>query len=182
VDAALPEQIQAGKLLTINDTGCFALIELPATIIPPGLEDFFWDLQRLRITPILSHPERNHGFQANPMALYRLVRMGVLAQLTCASLLGHFGPQVKEFSLLLLKQRWCHILASDAHGRRQRPPRLSEGHRMVEKLVGRQTARQMVDENPRRIVAGQPVPMPEPLELKAPRFLFWRRRRVLEND
>ena len=178
LDSDLPQSIQDGKLLTINDTGCFALIELPETILPPGLEEFLWELRRRRITPIISHPERNYGFYSNPMALYRLVRMGVLTQITCASVLGHFGARVKAFSLLLLKQRWCHVLASDAHGRRQRTPRLTEGRRMVEKVVGKQTAWQMVDETPRLIVAGQSVHTPEPAEFRRPRLRFWQRPRI----
>jgi protein-tyrosine phosphatase len=182
LDADLPQSIQDGKLLTINDTGCFALIELPETIIPPGLEDFFWELRRRRITPIISHPERNRGFHSNPVALYRLVRMGVLTQITCASVLGHFGARVKEFSLLLLRQHWCHVLASDAHGRRQRSPRLTEGRRAVEKVVGREAARWMVDDTPYRIVAGLPVRTPEPAEWKPLRLRFWRRDRAVETS
>ncbi len=160
LDGSLSDGIRAGKLVTINDTGRFALIELPEVFSPQSLEHFFWQLQLQGITPVISHPERNHGFLKNPAALYGLVKKGALAQLTAASVLGSFGKEVQKFSFLLLKHRMCHVLATDAHETKFRAPRLGEACRIVAQIcggkIGMGNGPRNPEENHRRHGCGRP--------------------------
>jgi len=178
LDPSLADGIQGGKLITINDTGRFALIELPEVFSPESLEHFFWELQLQGIKPVISHPERNHSFLKNPMALYRLVKAGVLVQLTAASVLGSFGKEVQKFSFLLLKHRMCHVLATDAHETRVRAPKLAEACRVVAQTLGERLAWEMVHEIPKRIIDGMDVDVPEPIPIEPrralSRFFFWK--------
>jgi len=177
LDVSIPQGIQAGELLTINDTGRFALIELPQELLPQNLEEFLWDLQTQKITPIIGHPERNTVLLQDPARLYEWVQMGVLTQLTAASLLGLFGRKVQRFSALLVEHNLIHVLATDAHGLHERSPILSEGYKVIEEMKGEETAFQMVCETPKRIIQGEPVSPVEPILIPARStgFTHWKR-------
>lgn len=166
LDVNLSQRIRTGELLTINDTGRFALIELPEGPLPQNLEEFFWDLKAQKITPIISHPERNAVLLRYPIRLYKWVQMGVLTQLTAASLLGLFGTKVEKFAALLVAHNLIHILVTDTHGLRIRTPILSEGYRAVEAMKGSAVAREMAYEIPKRIIQGEPVIPDEPIPIR----------------
>ena len=177
LDVSLLQRIRAGDLLTINDTGRYALIELPEEFLPQGLEDFLWDLKVQKITPIISHPERNAALLCDPNRLYKWVQMGILTQLTSASLLGRFGTKVQEFAALLLEHKLVHVLVTDTHGTTVRTPKLSEGYRVIEDLEGKEVALQLVYEIPRRIIQGEPVSPEEPISIPTRTLGFtpWKR-------
>ena len=177
LDPTLPQRLHSGDLLTLNDTGRFTLIELPHEVLPQNLEGFLWDLQIQGITPIISHPERNLALRQHPSLLYHLVRMGSLAQLTAASLLGHFGKEVQKFSYFLLDHNLVHILASDAHDLMARTPKLSQAFKIIEAMKGKEVASQMVYEIPKRIIQGEPVVTadPIPIENKPPPLPRWKK-------
>ena len=110
VDTGIPERIRSGELLTLVDGGKYVLIELPEESLPSNLEDFFWALQLDGIKPILSHVERNPVLQSDPMRLFRWVEMGILAQITAASLVQEFSEEILDFSRELIEHRLVHVL------------------------------------------------------------------------
>jgi len=132
----------------------------------PGLDEFLWDLKVKGITPIIGHPERNLVLLKDPMRLYDWVQMGIPAQVTAASLLGHFGKRVQRFSALLLEHNLVHIIATDAHGLSSRNPKLSEGFRVIEYMKGEKEAIEMASETPQRIIHGETVIPAEPISIK----------------
>jgi protein-tyrosine phosphatase len=163
LDFDISDKIKSGELITLNDMGRFALIELPVDIVPRNMKHFFWNLQTSDITPIISHPERNNALRRHPSRLFRWVQRGALTQLTAASLLGRFGTEVRKFAVSLLEHRMVHVIGTDAHGTEDRIPQLSEGYREAEKIVGRETAHQMVFENPQRILRGESIHTHDPI-------------------
>jgi protein-tyrosine phosphatase len=165
LDPAIPEKIRDGDILTINDDGRYALIELPEAVVPQHLEKFFWELQAHEVIPILSHPERNFSFLQNHSMLWRLIEMGALVQITSGSLLGRFGGDIRDFSTRLIKHRMVHVIASDAHSPYGRTPRLMEAFREAEKIVGTAAAEAMVTSNPGQIIEGRSLDLPTPIPL-----------------
>lgn len=165
LDPAIPAGISNGDLLTLNDTGNYALIELPEAVVPQHLDQFFWGLQARGVTPILCHPERNFSFLQNHVLLWRLVEMGALVQITSGSLLGRFGRKIRDFSVLLLRHRMVHVIASDAHSPYGRTPRLMEAFREAEKIVGIEASKALVCSNPQQILEGLPLELPGPIPL-----------------
>lgn len=165
IDSDLARKLESRELLTLNDTGCFALIELHPAMVPHNIEQLFFDLQLIDVTPILAHPERNGVIMRDPARLHAWVQMGVLIQVTNSSLLGRFGPEAQWFSTILLEHHMVHILATDSHGLKSRQPRLSSGVRAAEKILGANAVRQLVDETPRRIIEGKPVSVPNPIPI-----------------
>jgi protein-tyrosine phosphatase len=176
IELSLSKWIRDRELLSINDTERFALIELPGDVLPQNLEKFFWDFQVQKITPIISHPERNPMLVQDPIRLYDWSQMGVLAQVTAASLLGLFGREVRRFAALLLEHNLVHVLATDAHGLHVRNQKLSDGYKVIESMKGEKAAREMAYENPKRIINGEKVvpfePRPIRKSARLKRFFF----------
>lgn len=166
LDITLPGKIASGELMTINDTGIYALIELPEESIPDHLEDFLWNLALKNIKPIISHVERHPLLRENPERLLKWVEMGVLTQLTAASVLEKFTPEIRDFSRTLLEHHLVHILVTDSHGLRLRSPKLSEGYEAVKNIIGEEAARRMVYDLPQDILDGKEVFTDDPLPFK----------------
>jgi protein-tyrosine phosphatase len=165
LDLDLHAAIGAGEILTVNDNGRFVLIELMTEVLPRNIDNFFWDLQMQRIVPIISHPERNLVLIREPERLYKWTEMGILSQVTAASLMGEFGPMVKEFTVMLIEHHLAHIIATDSHGRGMRSPRLSPAFNEAANIVGKEMAYQMVCEIPRHIIQGNSISYPDPVPL-----------------
>jgi protein-tyrosine phosphatase len=71
-------------------------------------------LQQHNISPILAHPERYHLLK--DMLVYKeLKHKGFLMQLNALSLLGHYGPEVKQKAEKLLQEGVYDFVATDAH-------------------------------------------------------------------
>jgi protein-tyrosine phosphatase len=177
LDLDLHLAIESGEILTVNDNGRFVLIELMPEILPRNIDHLFWDLQMQGIRPIISHPERNLALLREPERLYKWTEMGILTQVTAASLMGDFGSMVQEFTVMLLEHRMAHIMATDSHGLGMRAPRLTPALNEAANIVGREVAYQMVREMPRQIIQGDPVSTPDPIPLKSGTSgkSFWKR-------
>ncbi|HLJ86907.1 MAG TPA: CpsB/CapC family capsule biosynthesis tyrosine phosphatase [Candidatus Angelobacter sp.] len=141
---------------TIDDTG-YLLVELADFGIPPNFASYIARLRHeLRITPILTHPERHPILRRTPEMLRAWIQAGCLIQVTANSLSGFWGRTSHAAAMWLLKNGMVHILATDAHDPKHRPPILSEAVKIAASVVGSQAASAMVNETPGNIIAGQP--------------------------
>jgi len=150
------------KITTIADGGKFLLLEFPPWGVPYRAEEVLFDLLARRITPIISHPERNLEIVLNSQRYTNMVQMGCLGQITAASLMGGFGRDAREAAEHLLRENLVHFIASDAHSPNGRPPILSDGVWAAAKIVGKEQARKMVTEYPQAILEGRRPSFPEP--------------------
>jgi protein-tyrosine phosphatase len=176
IDSDLPEEMAAGELLSLNDNGNAALIEMPVEMVLPDMMMKFFAIMQLKgITPILAHPERNHQLAKNPPILSEWIEAGVLVQITGDSLKGHYGGRIRDFSLKLLNQRMVHFVGTDSHNPHSRRPVLSEARAIVESALGAEEAQKIFYENPAAVLNGKiPNAMPTiPFE-KKPGFSFRR--------
>jgi protein-tyrosine phosphatase len=157
IDFDMARKIREGDLLTLNDSGCYALVELPAEVIPPKVEDFFYTLQMDGITPIVAHPERNLNLLDDPARLYAWLESGILVQLTARSLLGRFGSDIKRFSVVLLEHGMVHLIATDAHGPTHRTPRMAEAVEATKEIVGEGWIDRIIYKNPVAVLEGKAI-------------------------
>ena len=58
----------------------------------------------------------------------------------------------------LLERDAVHVLATDAHDTKHRPPSLSAARDKVAKLCSQKVAQALVDGNPRAIISDKPLP------------------------
>jgi protein-tyrosine phosphatase len=108
------------------------------------------------ITPIITHPERHMIIQEMSYKLKRLLDLGCLAQMAGNSLTGWFGRGVKKISRQCGKLGYIHLLATDTHNPKRRPPVLSQAVIELSHLVGEKRAQAMVNDIPQKIIAGEP--------------------------
>jgi protein-tyrosine phosphatase len=156
--------LEEGRLLSLADTR-YVLVEPPHHVAPLRLEQFFFDLVVAGHVPVLTHPERLSWIEAQYPAVKRLVRAGVWMQVTAGSLSGAFGRSAQYWAHRMLDEGCVHILATDAHDARRRPPNLSAGRDLAAKRVGAEEAEHLVVTRPMGILenvppAGLPVPAP----------------------
>jgi len=136
----------------------YLLVELSNYSIPVGVVDSFANFLSIGVTPIITHPERNPILQRAPQQVLEWVQLGCAVQITASVLTGYWGELAWRTAQWLLKKHAAHVLATDAHDTRQRPPVLSEARDEVAALCGADVAQAMVEENPRAVVTGQPLP------------------------
>ena len=119
--------IEARRLPMLNGSlvgPSTALIELPDGQIPVGTDKLMGMMLERGITPLMAHPERNKAVMEQPTRLEALRRLGCKFQVTAGSLLGDFGSRAQTTAQKLLEAGWVDVIATDAHNRSSRRPRM----------------------------------------------------------
>jgi protein-tyrosine phosphatase len=156
------DHLEEGKALTLGDGGKYLLLEFPSQGVPYRAEVALFELVTHGFTPIISHPERNLEFARRPQRYGEMIHNGCLGQVTALSLTGGFGEKVKRLAEKMVRARWVHFIATDAHSLKERSPVLSESVWKAEKIVGREEAHKMVNDYPRAILGGRSPDIPPP--------------------
>jgi protein-tyrosine phosphatase len=148
---------------TIDNTS-YLLVELSNYSVPVQVTDCFLKLGDVGLTPILTHPERNPILQRSPERVLDWAEQGCIIQVTGSAFTGFWGEKTEEAAEWLMEREAVHILASDAHDTQRRTPNLSQARDAVAEYYGAELARLLVEDNPRAVVEGQPLPyFPKPL-------------------
>jgi protein-tyrosine phosphatase len=148
--------LRSGHLLTLAESR-YVLVEPPNHIPPVRLEDFFFELMTAGYVPVLTHPERLSWTRSHYAAVQRMVRAGVWMQITAGSLTGDFGKSSRYWAERMLEDGNVHILATDAHDAKRRPPILGKGRELAARRVGDREAEHLVETRPRKVLANEPV-------------------------
>jgi len=163
---------------TINQKS-YLLAEFADFSIPPTIDDTLHQLQLARLSPIITHPERNGLIRAQPEKLYRWIHQGCYVQITAQSLLGRFGRSTQRLVEAWLDEDRIHFFASDAHNLTSRPLRLRQAYDVVARRRGEEVARALFHDNPLAAFEGRPLPYtPEPRDTghalgRRKRFFFF---------
>jgi len=178
VDPELTTALGDGRALTLNASR-YLLLEPPHHVLPPNLEDHIFNLHATGYIAIITHPERMTWIDANYSLLERLVHNGAWMQLTAGSITGRFGRRPKYWSERILKEGLCHLIATDAHNTRGRPPFLAEARQAAANWVGDREATNLVVTRPQGIIddvdpAGLPA-LPESRSHQGRSTSGWRR-------
>lgn len=143
-------------ILFMDEGGKYLLLELPHSGIPEYTEDMIFELQARGITPVIAHPERNHGFQKEPDRLYDFIQSGCLTQLTSSSYLGVFGKNVETLTERIITSNEGFIFSSDAHNFKGRRFLMAEAFNKLSKERNEKTAK-LLNENAKAIISGDSV-------------------------
>lgn len=165
------EEYDHKKLLTLAQSR-YILIELPSNYLPDNYEFIFHELLVMGIIPIIAHPERNAVLLENLEIVNELIEMGVLFQLTSASLMGKFGSKIQKQSLKWCKEGYVHFIASDAHNLSTRPFDLKKGYEVIKNKLGQEYVEYLIG-NSEKLVRDIEI---EGFSKKSKKgFLFWQR-------
>jgi len=163
--------LKRGHLLSLGDS-IYVLAEPPHHVAPARLDELFFDILLAGYIPVLTHPERLSWIENKYDVIERLAARGVWMQITSGSLLGRFGRQPRYWAERMLGEGLVHILATDAHNLRSRPPDLLEGRTRAEQLVGAAEAQHLVVTRPGSALLNKlPKDLPLPLAGEATREL-----------
>jgi protein-tyrosine phosphatase len=173
----LPQCLKDGTVLTLHDTRYF-LFEPSHATLPPRLEEFLFNVQVAGFVPILTHPERMKWMEQNFDMVKKLVQSGVWMQITAGSLTGRFGARPKYWAQRLLAEGCVHIIATDAHNVKSRPPLLAEAFEVAKAELGFDEATHLVVTRPTLVLEnGPPEQAPALATQQKPdsELPFWRR-------
>jgi protein-tyrosine phosphatase len=154
VDPRVPEMIRDGRVMSIGNRGKAVMLEFPDYFLAEPMCRFVEALSEKGILAVVSHPERCAQF-GDLSLVRRMVDSGAVIQITAMSLTGEFGQEVRRRTQLLLEEGLVHVISSDAHSPRRRPPILSRAVDAASTWVGAEQACAMVTENPAAVIQGR---------------------------
>jgi protein-tyrosine phosphatase len=133
--------------------GHAALIEFPTERLPLRVEERFFHMQVRGVRPVLAHPERYSPLWKDDEPLRLLTERGTLALLDVMALVGKYGKRPQRTAEAWLDDGLYYAACTDSH----RPDDLEMVEEALERLRalrGVDEARRLLDEHPRRILAG----------------------------
>lgn len=151
-DEVFYERFQRDRIPSYDDGPAF-LFELRIRELPVGVEDHVFRLRTRGKLPVMAHPERYQPLWNAPDVLARLgVQCALVVDLGAVA--GYHGRQQAKAARRMLEQGLAHAVASDAHA--PEDVRVAaEGMAWIRKKLGEATLHRLLDENPRRILAGE---------------------------
>lgn len=154
-----------GKASTINNTS-YVLIELPLDTEPENLYSIISELQKNKLVPIISHPERYLYVQKDADLIYDLVKKGVLMQLNYGSFIGQYGKKAQFIAEKLLENNMVHFLGTDAHRENTIYKRIPEIIDILEEKIGEQRLLELTTTNPNLAINNKRIDIREPIEFE----------------
>jgi protein-tyrosine phosphatase len=134
----------------------YLLVEFNDFSLMPAIREGVFRLVSTGIIPIVTHPERNPVLLDRHEKVLELIEYGCLIQITAGSLTGHWGERPQQMAEWLLMRDAVHVVASDAHDTRHRPPILSAAYERVSALTDKTVAQALFIDNPGAIVSANP--------------------------
>ena len=143
------------KLATFSN-GKYILIEFLTNLLPKNQKEVLFELKMKGITPIIAHPERYTAVQQNINIVADWLESGCLIQIDAGSPIGLMGKKAKMASEIIIKNKWCQIIGSDAHDNKNRNFCIKNSLKYISLLIGDE-ANKLVNDNPRSVILGNEI-------------------------
>lgn len=161
----LPDLLREGRVWTLNGSRYF-LTEFAFREDPDFCREILSECRKLGYVPVIAHPERYFFLQDDPELAYEWCTGGYVLQINKGSLLGRFGPIVKETAEQLLTHGLAACVASDAHRSFARSTYMSDIRAYLDEAFGEDYRRLLLEENPARILNGRELLGYEPISFR----------------
>lgn len=140
----LAQRYHDGTLLTLNQSTwllleCYLFDDWPIHLIHRSIDRLY----AAGLRPVLAHAERYPFVQRDPTALDSLIDRGIPIQINAGSLFLRAIDVERITAERLLASRTAHLIASDAHNARYRPPALRSAYERAAEIAGDGYARWM---------------------------------------
>ena len=155
----LPDRLARGERSTVAG-GAAVLVDLPFAGWPLHVDTTLFALQTAGYLPVLAHPERYAAVQDDPARAIQLAERGVVLQANIGSFAGIFGRRSQRAAEALLHAGAIHLVATDAHSASARYVAVPDGLARLRAAVGDAGLRRLLEEAPRAILGGSPLPEP----------------------
>jgi protein-tyrosine phosphatase len=169
----IEEAWTAGQFLSIGDQGKYLLIEMPHGVVV----DVSFLVRRLvqtGVRPVLAHPERCPELLDDTDRIEGLTELGCLIQVSSGSVTD--PPRWMSSRTLKdwFKRGLVHLIGSDGHSPRRRPPRLADAYEQIRYWAGDVVADRVCSTNGMLVVQGLPFQPPPPAKRKSWLAAIWR--------
>jgi protein-tyrosine phosphatase len=163
IHPGIEESWRRGELVGVGDRRHYLLAELPRdhyvdlrAILPP--------LRQLGVRPILAHVEKYEELLYDPGRIEALIEAGCLVQVSSASVTEPTSPREEKTLRTWLRRGIVHCLGSDGHSVAERPPRMAEAYRRIERWAGSAVADRVCSTHGMAILQGMAIrpPVPRP--------------------
>jgi len=152
---------QRGQLMGLADRRNYILIELPDGVYI-DLRLLVEQFMRLGVRPVLTHPERHPEFLYESGNIEDLIVRGCVVQVSASSLTQPISRAEERAMRQWLERGIIHMVASDGHSARLRPPRLANAHRRIARWTDEALANQLCSEHPQAVMEGRSLDLPPP--------------------
>jgi protein-tyrosine phosphatase len=151
-DEILIERLRNHTVPCYNNCRAF-LFEVNPVLLPPRLEEALFEIRLGNCLPVMAHPERYLSVQRDPSFAEELCRQTALV-VDLEALAGTHRRSETKAARHLVEEGIAHAVASDLHS----PDGIdvvSSGIEWIEKRLGSAALKRLLEENPRRILAGE---------------------------
>ena len=136
ISAELANRYRDGSLLTLNGTRwllleCYLFDDWPLHLVERSVDR----LLAAGLRPLLAHAERYPFVQRHPDSLASLIGRGIPVQINAGSLFLRQVDVERKTAETLLRTRTAHVIASDAHNARYRPPALRAAYQRAAEIA-----------------------------------------------
>jgi len=148
-------ELSNDKLATFL-SGKYILIEFFTNLLPKNQKEVLFELKMNGITPIIAHPERYKAVQQNINIVADWLESGCLIQIDAGSPIGLMGKKAQLASEIIIKNKWCQIIGSDAHDDKNRNFCLKNSIKYIYQLIG-DDAYKLVNDYPMSVILGRDI-------------------------
>lgn len=145
-------RLAANAIPRYRDSLAF-LVEVPPSLMPPGMTDHLFKLRVHGMVPVLAHPERYHALWEDD-SLARSLRRTCAFVVDLGAVAGFHGKRETKAARHLLESGLACAVATDAHevgDLRQ----AAAGLAWIDKKLGHAAVVRLFDHAPRAILAGE---------------------------
>ncbi len=129
------------------------LFEVNPVLPPPRLEEALFEIRLGGCLPVMAHPERYLSVQREPGFAETIRRQAALV-VDLEAVAGTGNRAESKAARRLLNEGFAHAVASDMHSPDSRDS-VAEGLAWIRKHLGATGLKQLLEENPRRILGGE---------------------------
>jgi protein-tyrosine phosphatase len=151
-DLVFHDRLRGQAVPTYDKTRAF-LFEVNTQMMPADMENQLFQIRTSGYLPVMAHPERYSAVQRDPSLAERLGRHAVML-IDLGALDGAHGKAEMKTARKLVLEGLAHAAASDIH-RPEDQTSVAAGMAWIKKQRGQAVLEQMLDENPRRLLAGE---------------------------
>jgi protein-tyrosine phosphatase len=158
-DSVLMTRLQEKAVPTYGTTPAF-LFEVNTQMMPAEMETQLFQIRMNGYLPVMAHPERYASVQRDVSLCERLGRQAAML-IDLGALDGAHGKAEMKTARRLVLEGLAHGAASDIH-RPEDQASIAAGMAWIRKQRGQDVLDQLLDENPRRLLAGELPDAPQP--------------------
>ena len=166
---ALDADWERGELLSVADRQQYVLVEMPHGLFV-DIRDLVYRLSQLGLRTLLAHPEQVPELLHDDGLIEELIGLGCVTVVSTGNVVQPASALDGRRLRAWFRRGIVHLLGSDGHSPKRRPPLMAQAFRTVVNWAGEAAANRIGALNGLAVLQGLPLKLP-PIERR--RALSW---------